>query len=469
MRNGRLFKRRILNLWAVLLLAGCAVGPDYEPPTTAEPETFYAAHQTGDFAATQQQFWAGFDDPLLGELIAQALDGNLTLRQSEARYRQAAALLGLAQRNRWPSLTLESGAAELYPAQAERAGSSVPERYTSYDVAAHASWELDFFGRLQRVTESSQAELAAAGADLQALQVAMVAELAGTYFQLRGLQQQLQVGEENVSLYKQSLNIISARVDAGRGTDFDRVRAEAQLERARAQLPIIQADIRSAMHRVSVLTGQAPAVLIGRLTPTADLPVASPVIPVGSPADVLRRRPDVAAAERRLAASTARIGVAVADLFPRFTLDGLIGSVALGSGELFSGPAESRRIALGVDWTFLDYAKVQARIESADAESQMALAQYQQTVLIALEETESRLVFYDRIQQRVNRLNNAETQARKAVNLARSRYRDGFIGYFEVLQAEQELALAKESRVQARTSEIMAMVDVYRTLAGPPG
>jgi len=461
--------RKIIGVSLALWLAGCAVGPDYQTPATPSPENFTAAHDQGDFLATQQQFWAGFDDSLLAELIAQALTHNFTLQAGEARYQKAAALLGLAQRNRLPSVNAQNSAAEIHPAQIERANGNVPERYESYNIGAVASWELDLFGRLKRVAESQRAELQAAGADLQAMQVAIAGELAGTYFQLRGLQQQQQVATENVALYGQSLQIISARVDAGRGTRFDRVRAQAQLERARAQLPLIEADIRSAMHRIAVLTGQTPSTLIETLSRVQALPMSQPTIAVDSPADVLRRRPDVAAAERRLAAATARIGVAVADLFPRFTLGGLIGSVAADTGDLFTGPAESRRVALGIDWTFLDFHKVQARIDAADAESQAALAQYQQAVLTALEETENRLVFYDRVQRRVNYLQKAETEAREATELARSRYHDGFIGYFEVLQAEQELALARESTVQAKTSEIVAMVNVYRALAGPPG
>ncbi len=452
----------------VFLLAGCAVGPDYHPPATPEAATFRAVHDTGNFDTVQQRFWAGFEDPLLGQLIEQTLAANQTLQAGQARYRRAAALLDNARRDQWPSLTVEAGAAETRPAQVERRGNATPERYETYSAGVAASWELDLFGRLRRITEAQRAELAAAGADVQALQVALVGQLTSSYFQLRGLQQQYRVVEQNVELYNASLAIVNARVDAGRGTDFDRVRAGAQLEQARAELPLLEADIRAAMHRIAVLTGQTPGALIDSLSPQQSLPAAMPRIPVDSPAAVLRRRPDVAAAERRLAAATARIGVATADLFPRLTLGGLMGSVAGDSSDLFSAPAESRRIALGVDWTFLDYGKVQARIDAADAESQAALADYRQTVLRALEETETRLVFYDRIQQRVARLQQAQAQARQAADLARTRYRDGFIGYFEVLDAEQELAAAREATIQSRTASIVAMVDVYRTLAGPP-
>ena len=293
--------------------------------------------------------------------------------------------------------------------------------------------------------------------------------MASSYFELRGLQQQYQVALQSVALQQQSLDVVEARVKAGRGTEFDQVRARAQLERTRAELPTLQAGIRGAMHRISVLTGQPPMALVDTLSPRGALPETLPTIPVDSPGEVLRRRPDIAAAERRLAASTARIGVATADLFPRFTLSGLIGSVAGDTSDLFTGPAETRRVALGIDWTFLDHDRVKSRIEAAGADSRAALASYQQTVLEALEEAETRLVRYQRAQQREERLEQAMNNAEHAVELARARYEEGFIGYFEVLTAEQEFTATRDAAVRSRTAVTLAMVDVYRSLVGAPG
>ncbi|KGD65233.1 NodT family RND efflux system outer membrane lipoprotein [Alcanivorax nanhaiticus] len=454
---------------ALLVLSGCAVGPDYEKPQTPEPETFSAEHQAGDFPLAEQRFWQGFDDPLLAELIGETLVANFDLQGAVARYDRAAALLYGTRREQWPSLTVSASGAEQHLADVERTPAGAgPERVEVYQAGLNASWELDLFGRLRRATESQKAELAASGADVGALQVALAGQLANTYFELRGLQQRLLVAEQNVILQEETLAIVTARLDAGRGTEFDQVRARAQLERTRAALPSLRAAIQVAMHRIAVLTGRSPAALLAVLSPVQPLPDSVPVIPVDSPAEVLRRRPDIAAAEQRLAAATARVGVATADLFPRFTLSGLLGSVATDSSDLFSGSAESRRVALGVDWTFLDYGKVRARIEASDADSRAALAAYQQAVLLALEEAESRLVSYREARARAERLMLASEDAGRAAELARTRYERGFIGYFEVLAAEQELTVIRDAEVRGRTNEVQAMVAVYRALAGAP-
>ena len=461
---------KVINMTGALaLLTGCAVGPDYQPPSTPEPEAFSEGRKmvAGDLG--QQRFWQGFDDPLLAQLIDQTLTANHTLEAAVARYERAAALLYGAEREQWPSVTASASAAEQTLADIEQSPPGTgPERVQRYQAGLAASWELDLFGRLRRATQAQRAELEAAGADLGAVQVALAGQLASSYFELRGLQQQLQVARQSVALQQQSLDIVQARVQAGRGTDFDQVRARAELERTRAELPTLQAGIRAAMHRIAVLTGQPPMALVDTLAPRRGLPETLPVIPVDSPGEVLRRRPDIAAAERRLAAATARIGVATADLFPRFTLSGLVGSVAADTGDLFTGPAETRRVALGIDWTFLDHGKVKARIEASGADSRAALANYQQTVLVALEEAETRLVRYQRAQQRERRLEQAMNNAEKAVELARARYEEGFIGYFEVLTAEQEFTATRDAAVRSRTAVTLAMVDVYRALVGAP-
>lgn len=460
----------ILLIGVLTIMSGCAVTPDYVEPSTPTPDSFNADHSSGHFDAAEQRFWQRFDDPLLARLVADTLAANQTLQGALARYDQASALFRGAQRDQWPSVTITGNAAESYPSTLELVpGNSDAGRFTSYQAGIRASWEPDLFGRLRGITESHRAELAAREADIGALQVALVGQLASSYFQLRGLQAQYGVAEENVALYQASLDIVDVRMDAGRGTEFDRVRAAAQLQRAHAELPTLQAAIRSVMHRIAVLSGQPPAALIDTLAMEQTLPETLPFIPVDSPGAVLRRRPDIAAAEQRLQAATARIGVAVADMFPHFTLGGLLGSVAGDPGDLFSGATASRSVTLGVDWTFLDYTKVQARIDAADAESRAALADYRQAVLTVLEEVENRLVYYSQIQEREQRLQQAQTQALQAVELALTRHENGLIAYFEVLSAQQELALARDAAVRSRTQVMVAMVDVYRALAGAPG
>ena len=458
--------KSIVLLTALAWLSGCAVGPDYQPVEPDAPERFLEAPQASAGSADEQRFWAGFDDPMLAGLIRQTLDANRELRAALARYQRAEALLRGSRAEQLPDVGVSASAAEQHLADVERTPPGAgDDRVELYQAAAGLSWELDLFGRLRRASEAQRAELGAAGADLAALQVALVGQLATSYFELRGLQQQLLVARSNVDNQRQSLEIVRSRVGAGRGTAFDEVRAISQLEATRAVIPDLQAAVRARMFRIAVLTGQNPGALVDELAPPAPLPESLPVIPVGSPGEVLRRRPDIRAAERRLAAASARIGVATADLFPSFSLDALIGSVASDSGDLFSAGAESRRVALGVDWTFLDFGRVRSRIDAADADSQAALANYEQTVLLALEETETQLVRYARSRERSERLGAAT----EAAELARTRYRQGFIGFFEVLAAEQELIDTRDALIESRTAETLAMVNIYRALAGAPG
>lgn len=461
--------RKLIIAGMAAALSACAVGPDYQRPDTGAPAEFEAARDGRLDPGIEQVFWGGFGDPLLAELVNQALAANQDIAGAVARYERAAALLDGAERGQWPNAGMTASGSQSRLANSERFPPGAgPERVESYGAGIVADWELDLFGRLRRITESQRAELDASAADIAAVQVALVGQLASSYFELRGLQQLYQVVEDNVRLQQASLDIVNARLDAGRGTEFDQVRAQAQLERIRSGLPLLAASIRVAMHRIAVLTGQPPAALLETLTPVQALPAQRPVIAAGTPGELLRRRPDIAAAERRLAAATARIGVATADLYPRFTLSGLLGTVAPDAGDLFSSGTGSRSVALGVDWTFLNYGYVKARIDAADAESREALAAYRQTVLTALEDTESSLVRYQQNRLRTERLQAAVDAATEAVRLARVRYERGFIGYFEVLSADQELVTVRDIAVQSQTAEVLAMVDVYRALAGAP-
>lgn len=454
-----------------ILLAGCAVGPEYEQPSLPVANAYHAAPLTsGDHPqppSANQSFWRGFGDPLLAELISETLGENLDLQAAMARYQSSAALLRLSRREQWPSITAFTEASSQKLAEAERRGYG-DSRFDLYDAGVALHWELDLFGRLAHATEAAKANFEASGADVQALQVAMAGQLATSYWQLRGLQQQHSVIEENVSLQQSSLEIVSARLDAGRGTTLDVYRAQAQLDATRAALPDIQAAMRSSMHRIAVLSGKSPEALIERLSTEAPLPSTAPGIAIDTPGDVLRRRPDIRAAERRVAAASARIGVASADLFPRFTLQGLTGSLASNAGDLFAGATDYRRVAFGIDWTFLDRAQVRARIDAADAEAMAQLARYRQAVLLALEETETWLVRFQQSQARVALLQSATTASEQAVDQARNRYEQGYIDYFELLSTELELTRARDNLVRGRTAQALAMVNVYRSLAGAP-
>lgn len=275
-------RKSIVLLAALAWLSGCAVGPDYQPVEPDAPERFLEAPQASAGSADEQRFWAGFEDPMLAGLIQQTLDANRDLRAALARYQRAEALLRGSRAEQLPSVGVSASAAEQHLADVERTPPGAgDDRVELYQAAAGLSWELDLFGRLRRASEARRAELGAAGADLAALQVALVGQLATSYFELRGLQQQLLVARSNVDNQRQSLEIVRSRVNAGRGTAFDEVRAIAQLEATRAVIPDLQAAVRGRMFRIAVLTGQNPAALVDELAP--------PAPPPSSPAPVTAR------------------------------------------------------------------------------------------------------------------------------------------------------------------------------------
>jgi len=457
---------RLVSVIAVALgVSGCVSGPDYVRPDAPLPESYTQAEgERFPAAEAEAEFWRTLDDPLLSALVDDALTANLDLAAASANYRQAMVLLRRARLDRLPTFNASAGVSDERLSADQAANGERDAR--NYDIDVAASWELDFFGRAQRNVESRVALAEATAAEHAAAQVAVVGELARSYFELRGLQSQLDVARENADNQRESLALVEARLEAGRGTEFDVARARAQLQGTEARTPVLEAEIAVAMHRIAVLTGRAPGALVDRLSPPAGTATLPERIPVGTPADLLRRRPDIAAAERRLAAATARIGIATADLFPRVTLGAMLGTHAAGTGGLFASDSDTRLIALGIDWTFLDVGRVHARIAAADAEAEADLARYRQTVLLALEETENAMVRYDRARREREHLADATAAAREASRLARLRFDGGAADFLEVLDAERALLDATDRMAQSDTRAALALVALHRSLAG---
>lgn len=457
---------------AASLLAGCAVGPDYVRPDVPAPERFARAGEAASPAAAptpapDAEFWRSFEDPLLDRLVADALRANHDLRVALARYDRANAGLRGARFDYLPTITAgaEASDSRLSADQAPgvpRAGRDVE----AYAASAQASWELDLFGRVRRGVEARRAEAAAAASDLAALQVAIVGEVARVYFDLRGLQERLRIARENAGNQRETLRLVQAREAAGRDTGFDTARARAQLEATLARVPALEAQVATAMHRLAVLTGRTPEALVAALEAPTPLPAMPPALDPGTPGELLRRRPDVAAAEQRLHAATARIGVATADLFPRFTLGGLVGSQAADAGALFERDSQARLAFLGVDWSFLDVGRVRARIAAADADADAELARYQQSVLLALEDVENALVRYGRTRESDAHLAQAAADSTRAAELARIRYEAGAAALFEVLDAERTRLQAQDAFAEARTRSAESLVALYKAMAG---
>jgi NodT family efflux transporter outer membrane factor (OMF) lipoprotein len=458
-------------LLALALTAALAAGTAAAatPTTTLQaPERFaWAPQAAASDAVVEAQFWRRFGDAQLASLVERALHENRDLRAAHAHYEAANALLRGARLVRWPTVRAQAGASDQRLSASDAPGASRAEREgRSYEVGASLSWELDLFGRVRQAVAAQRADTAASGADLRAMQVAIVAEVARTYAELRGLQERLRIAREHAESQAGTLRLVEAGYAAGRGSGFDSARAQAQLASTRARVPALQAQAAVASHRLAVLVGAPPESLLAELASPAPLPALPPAIDAGTPGELLARRPDVAAAQARLAAAGARVGVAHADLFPRFTLGGLIGSRGLDVGSLFQRDAETRVVALGIDWSFLDFGRVRARLAAARADADGELARYEQAMLLALEETENALVRYGHARDEDAELSVAAEASAEAARLARIRFEAGAAGLFEVLDAQREHLRARDELAQARTRSVQDAVQLYAALAG---
>jgi multidrug efflux system outer membrane protein len=461
-------ERALLPLLAALALTACAAGPDYRAP--AWPAAGRAAAlDAGHFsdADMEREFWRALDDPLLTRLVEEALAANHDLRIALARYERSRALVRDARRARLPSVTAAGAAREFLQSTDQAAATPGAGRAgESYELRVDALWEIDFFGRLRRSVEAQRADSEASAADLAAAQVSIVAELALGYLELRGLQARLAVARDNAANQRRSLELVTAHLRAGRGTELDTARARAQLESTLALIPVLEAEIAARAHRVAVLTGRDPAALVPELATPRPLPALPAHVPIGAPGELLRRRPDILAAERRLAAATARIGIVSADLYPRFTLGALLGTQAMDADALFESGSGTRLLALGIDWSFLDAGRVRARIAAVGADAAAELARYQQTVLRAREEVENALVRYVRAEREREHLARAAAASAAAARQARARYEGGIADFLAVLDAERAQLELEDRLVQSRVRGALGLIALYKALAG---
>jgi len=451
----------------VLALAACAVGPDYKTPDTAAAQLSAAnepnARTTFDRSRFESTWWKQFDDPVLNQLVSQSLQGNRELRVAFARLKAARAIRDDVSNDALPTVTSrvssELGKGQI-PGQTEDRVNS--ERY---DLGLDMAWELDLFGRIQRQLEASEAQQDAAQADLQQLQVSLIAELVDAYGQLRGAQLREKIALANLKTQEDSRGITETLRDAGVGNDLDVVRADARLAEVEATVPQLQAEQVRARNRIATLLGQRPDALSVDLSP-AQLPAIAKALPVGDPGELLKRRPDIRSAERQLAAATANIGVATADLFPRVSLSGFLGFTAARGSQLGSSAAQAWALGPSITWAAFDLGSVRARLRGANADAEGALANYEQQVLLALEESENAFSDYSKRQQRLLALLRQSEASRKAADLASIRYREGTVDYLVLLDAERERLSAEDAQAQGEVDLYRGIVAIYKALGG---
>ncbi len=459
---------RLVFLILALSLAGCPVGPTYELPKM-DPGKAYGNQQEPEYQVNpiDTRWWLQFRDPRLTQLIKLAVRNNYDLKAAEANLRVARALFLDAGLNLLPIVRSHGNYTSVlrsYDALNRR--DFVPRELNLYNVGFDAFWEVDIWGRIRRDVQSKAAEIEAAEADRRYLTLSIIAELARNYFEMRGHQNQLAVDQRNATNQKATWDLTIVRQEAGIGTEFDTQRAKAQYDTTLAIIPPLDSLIRQDIHRISVLTGQIPSALLKELTVPAPIPEAPPIIHISNPTDLLRRRPDIQVAERSLASATAMIGVAVADLFPRVTF---VGSFNLESNSLTGlGAPGSPAYNFGprITWPAFELGQVYARIKAAEGRADVSLAEYQQVVLNALEETENALLIYDRLRDRMALLKTASEASTKAYKIANIRFQEGVEDFLNLLDTERRLLLDQREYAQSQTATAAALIGIYKALGG---
>ncbi|KAF1072274.1 MAG: Outer membrane protein OprM [Pseudomonas citronellolis] len=447
-----------------LALTGCMVGPDYHTPDTA-PAKLDTGAQAGAYDQTRYEdaWWKQFDDPVLAQLVDQSLQQNRELRVAYDRLLASRAIRDDVANDRFPVVTSRAasqvGKGQV-PGQTEDRVNQ--ERY---DLGLDMAWEVDLFGRVRRQLESSDAQSQAALADLQQLRVSLIAELADAYGQMRGAQLREDIARNNLQNQRESRDLTLQLRDNGVGNELDVQRAEARLASTEASLPQLQAEEVRQRNRIATLLGQRPDQLSVDLA-AKKLPAIAKALPIGDPAQLLRRRPDVAAAERRLAAATADVGVATADLFPRVSLGGFLGFTASRGSQIGSHAASAWGVSPSITWAAFDLGSVRARLRGAKADADGALASYEQQVLLALEESSNAFSDYGKRQQRMQLLVRQSEASRKAAELAGLQYREGTLDFLNLLDAEREQLAAEDAQALAEVDVYRGIVAIYKALGG---
>ena len=467
-----------VTLAAALAGASCAVGPNYAEPKLALDAGFVNAPTAASAPASASaastdiaNFWRGFGDADLSALIEHALAANGDVRIAQARLQESRATLQGARAELLPSIGVAADAGRALTPEYLLPGASRSQRTSGfYDAGFTANWELDFFGRNRRASESAAAQLDASQAGVHAAQTAVAAELARNYLELRGLQQRLAVARESIVNQRETLRLTTARLDAGRGTQLDVARARSLLDSTEASLPALQVAADRSAYRIATLSAEplrdvAARLAAPQLLPT--LPVTDlSALPLGTPEQLLRRRPDLVQSERQLAAATANIGVATADLFPRISLTGLLGFASNRLTSLGESSTQQYSLGAGLTWPLLDFGRVRSRIAANEARALQALAGYEQTVATALEETEGALSQFSHAAEQTDKLASAARNAEEAARLSKLRFDAGAVDFLIVLDAERQSLAARDALVQSQVGQATALVSVYRALGG---
>lgn len=465
------YRAVLRSLSTLMLLAGCAVGPDYAPPSLPSLHSSQFPASFGEplpglaSGAVEVTWWRAFDDPALATLVQRALAANHDIGIAAARLEEANALLRGNRQGFLPSggpvLSHENrrrSEVETPPGQ--------PRRIESYRGAVDASWEIDLFGRVRRSVEAAQAQAGSREALLRGVQAGVAAAVAATWFELLGIEAELAVVADIRQSQRNGLRLVEGLVSAGSASEFDRLRAEAALRNVEVAVPELERRRTASANALAILLGEAPQAFKPPAAAPAPEALAVRTIAVGDPAVLLSRRADIAAAERRLAAATAQIGVETAGLYPEVQVQGSIGFVAGSLGAMSGAAALSSVISPVISWSFLDTGRVRARIAASEARTKEALIVYDQTVLRALQEADDAFKAYGATGSTLGLRLLESTANREASRLARVRFSAGEGTYLDVLEAERSDFASRRALAVARTNQRLAVVSIYKALGG---
>ncbi|KQW00645.1 efflux transporter outer membrane subunit [Rhizobacter sp. Root1221] len=470
-------KSALATLLVASLSAGCAVGPDYIRTDVPMPQRYLGQPAVDQRPATAHAdldtWWTGFEDPQLTRFVTLALAQNLDLAQASARVSQARAGLGAANAALMPSGQLSGQAARAYQSVETPLGqvlASTPDfdRYGSaYEANLGASWELDVFGGLRRGKEAALAEYQASEAGAVATRLAVAAQTADIYISIRGLQTRLDVARQQVQTQEKLLSTVHLLHDRGLAAELQVRQVEGALYQVRATVPALEAGLDAATNALDVMLGSPPGTHRMELAGTGVVPVAPKITVTGSPGELLRRRPDLIVAERRLAASNARIGIAMAEYYPKLSLSGLIGSAtSVSAGNLFSTGASQAAGVLGMRWRLFDFGRINAQISQAKGQEAEMLAAYRLAVLRATEDVENAFSALVKHEEQAAVLTQGVDSLGRARGASFAAYQKGVLSLIEVLQADENLLRASNARAQAQTDSARAAVASFRALGG---
>jgi multidrug efflux system outer membrane protein len=458
----------LLSVIAVLIIAGCvAVGPDYARVEPDASEKWHTQLQGGLNPGvldpeTLAQWWRSLNDSILSSLEERAVKGNLDLKIAQARIREARALRGISKADLFPTIDTSASATNYRTSK----NSSSFQEHKLYSVGFDAGWELDVFGGIRRSVEAAQANLEATQMELYDVLVSLLAEVALNYVEVRTFQTALTVTESNIKSQEETYKLNLSRYQAGIINELAVQQSLYSLEQARSLIPALQTGLEAAKNRLAVLLGQKPGAVHQELAERKPIPIPPVSVAVGVPAEAMRRRPDIRRAERDLAAQTARIGVATADLYPKFRLLGTIGLESVSTGDLFTANSRAWSITPGISWNIFRGGAIRQNIKVQSARQEQALMQYESTVLNAQEEVENVLVAYAKQQRRRESLAAATSAAQKAVQLAQDQYKVGLVDFSNVLDAQRSLLSFQDQLAHSNGAVTSNLIRLYKALGG---